>query len=419
MNCPRCGYEVSSEEAFCGQCGTPIAPQARPPDMVNMPPTGSGRLHSYPPDGPFGQQNFYGVQPPAHVNSPGVSLPPSAASIPQHIQPQVSNPRTDFYQDATEAMTVLPGSPQVGYQQPVSAPPSPGAYAPQGTPGQYGFQANQPMPLQGQLLQAGNYANRGYPQQPVQGGQSYRRVPTPPQKQKNGAVIFIVSICLVVALLSAVGVLTLYISKVHNTVSQDPQTQGPALTATIAPTVTATTAPTPTDTIAPTVTATTAPTPTVSPTSMLDSGFLSCGQPCTINGFSTEYPHGWLVTPLTTIQGVQFANPALVDQSATFKTPDATGGTPSELVANDLQQNFANKNNYSVVTPESTAYIGGETWFKEVITYQGSTRQEHVEVYANVHQGKAYILELQASEDQFPAINAQYFENITGRFLFQ
>ncbi|GAC1389146.1 MAG: hypothetical protein NVSMB38_02350 [Ktedonobacteraceae bacterium] len=329
------------------------------------------------------------------INPQGVQLPPSSPFIPQ--QSPAPNQQTDFYQNATEAMSVHPNNPNTRYQRPFPTTPPSGAYPPQGTPGQYGHQVNQPLPPQVQPLQTGNYAGQGYTQQPIQGKQGYHSMPAPPQKQHNGAVIFIISICLVIALLSVVGIGTLYVLKGHNTAPKAPQTQGLAPTATTAPT----------------------PTMTIVATATPDAQFTYCGQPCVTNGFSTEYPQAWSATPLTGVQGIQFANPEAVDQSATFKTPEATTGAPSDLVASDLQQNFATKNGYTVVTPESTAYIGGETWFKEVVTYQGVTQKEHVEVYANVHQSKAYILELQAPEEQFMTINTQYFENITGRFLFQ
>ncbi len=123
--------------------------------------------------------------------------------------------------------------------------------------------------------------------------------------------------------------------------------------------------------------------------------------------------------PLSTVQGIGFISRTSPDQSTTFKTPGATNGAPSDIVAVDLSDNFAAKDGYTVVTPNATATIGGETWFKEVITYQGNTQKEQVEVYGAVHQGKAYILELQASEAQFADANTMYFANIVSHFAFQ
>ncbi len=413
MRCRTCGNEVHSEEAFCGQCGTPnkATPQALPTEMMQTPPPRSGRLGSYPPNETFGvQDNTQRGTPP--VNSQGATLPPP---VPMQPTPQLgSNQATGFYRDATEVMSVLPSNPNASYPQPYSIPPSPHAYPSQSTPTSYGF-PGQVAPPQGPPLQTGNYVGQGYPQQqPVQSGQSYRSVPTPPQKQQNGVIIFIVSMCLVVALLSVVGIGTLYVLKGRNATPKDPQTQGIVPTATMMPT----SIPTPTATIAPTPTV--APTPTTLPTATPNAGFAYCGTLCTTNGFSTQYPQGWSATPLTGAQGVQFVNSNPTDQMAIFKTPGATASSPNDLVANDLQQNYATKANYTVVTSTATDSIGGETWFKEVITYQEAAQpKELVEVYANVHLGKAYILELQASADQFATATTPNFATIKSQFQFQ
>src|SRR5438874_12711162 len=50
MRCPKCGNEVSQDEAFCGQCGTPTLPPAHPTEMVYTPPQRSGLLNSYNPN---------------------------------------------------------------------------------------------------------------------------------------------------------------------------------------------------------------------------------------------------------------------------------------------------------------------------------------------------------------------------------
>lgn len=414
MKCRTCGNELSSEEAFCGQCGTPTAtPQVLQTEMMHTPPPRTGQLNGYPPNETFGaQNNTRGGTPPLQV--PRGLFPPSASMPPT---PQSgSSQGTGFYRDATEAMSVLPSNPNAGYQQPY--PPS-NVYVPQSTPTSYGF-PSQVQPSQGQPLQTGNYGGQGYlQQQPMQGGQGYRNVPTPPQKQHNGAVIFIVSICLVIALLSIVGVGTLYVLRGRNTPPKDGQTQSVVPTATAVPTAT-TDIPTPTATVAPTDTPVPTPIATTVPTPAPIVGFAYCGTLCTDNGFSTQYPQGWSASPLVGAQGVQFVNSNPTDQMATFKTPGATTSSPNDLVANDIQQNFATKANYAVVTPAATDSLGGETWFKEVITYQETGQpKENVEVYANVHQGKAYILELQASVDQFTTATTPDFATIKTQFQFQ
>jgi hypothetical protein len=54
----------------------------------------------------------------------------------------------------------------------------------------------------------------------------------------------------------------------------------------------------------------------------------------------------------------------------------------------------------------------------EVAYYQTDTQRERVVVYATVHQGKAYIIELEAPDPQFDGINAQYFGYILNKFQF-
>ncbi len=423
MKCPRCGNEVSADEAFCGQCGLPTAPQAAPPTaMVQMPPPQSGHLNSYPTQSVSGPQNPANQAPFTNTQSPPLQQQFSAPTPP--TQAPASRQQTGFYQDATEAISVLPNNPNVPQQQPFSPMPptsypqqgTPISY-PQGTPGQYNYQPNQqPLSSQPHAMQSANYARQAYPPQPMQTSQNYtrdgRKIPLPPQKQQNGAIVFIVSICLVVALLSAVGVATLYAMRSHTPTPQNQPVQSVAPTATLAPTPTLAPTMAPTDTPIPTAT-----TPPATPPP--DTNFVYCGQPCATDGFSTEYPQTWVAAPLASgTQGIQFANPAAVDQSAVFKALGPTAGAPNDIVQMDLQQNFMSKSGYTVVTPNSTVHIGGETWFREVITYQGTGQTEYVEVYGDVHQGKGFILELQASQDQFPGVNTQYFENITGRFLF-
>ena len=418
MKCPNCGNDVRAEEAFCGQCGTPNTPLAAPPTaMVQMPPQ-SGRLNTNSMLNVSGPQNPTNTPPFANTQRP--SLPQQSPAPTPPIPAPISRQQTEFYQDATEAISVLPSNPNgQQYQHPFSPLP-PTSYPQQGTPGQYNYQANQ-QSLSQQPMQSANYVGQAYPPQPIATGAGYnrdgRKLPQPPQKQQNGALVFIVSICLVIALLSAVGVAALYAFRNRTPAPQNQPVQSIAPTATTAPTPVVTPTAIPSPTVDPTMTP--IPTATAPATPPPDTNFVYCGQPCAIDGFSTEYPQTWVAAPLSSgVQGVQFANPASVDQSAVFRALGQTAGAPSDIVQMDLQQNFVNKTGYTVVTADSSAHLGGETWFKTVITYQGTTQQEYVEVYGDVHQGKGFILELQASQDQFPAVNTQYFENITGRFLF-
>lgn len=87
----------------------------------------------------------------------------------------------------------------------------------------------------------------------------------------------------------------------------------------------------------------------------------------------------------------------------------------------DLTTNFASLPGYiaPTPTPSSNATIGGENWSYQTAFYQSNGQTERIEVYATVHQGKAYIIELQALDAQFDAANTKYFEVMLARFLFQ
>ena len=109
-----------------------------------------------------------------------------------------------------------------------------------------------------------------------------------------------------------------------------------------------------------------------------------------------------------------FTNPSAQDQYAGFKTPGVTSQNANDLVTSDLQTNF-----HVTPTTLSTTTIGGETWAYGLAYYQSpSNVQEQVEVFATVHQQKAYIIELQAPKNQFMNVNTQYFEKMLGSFQF-
>jgi hypothetical protein len=149
------------------------------------------------------------------------------------------------------------------------------------------------------------------------------------------------------------------------------------------------------------------------PTPTPDPGFTFCTQ-CASNGFQVEYPQNWQQGQTSDTTGVKFTNPSTQDQYAAFKTPGTTTQTANDLVTSDLQSNF-----HVTPTTLSTTTIGGETWAYGVAYYPPqSNAPEQVEVFATVHQGKAYIIELQALEKDFVNVNNQYFEKMLGSFQF-
>ena len=429
MRCPTCGNEVNPGEAFCGQCGTPSPSTTRSREIAN-PPHG-GQRNGYHPQNAFpsSQSSVINPRTPMPTNASSTNRPSlhgnpfipnqSAASIP------VRNQQTGFYQDATEAMTVFPstpdnpGIPNQGYltpQQNFPAMPTQGSYA-----GRAPYGSQMPSLQTGAYINPGS--NPGYSQPPsyvreqsyadynYRAGTRVTPTPPPPQRRQNNTVILIVSICLVGVLISVVGLATLYFTKYAS--SATPVANTPVTTAATPQT----TVPTPTLIPSPTTAPTPAPTAAVTPAP--DDGFSWCGAVCTNYGFTVEYPNTWQPGTMPGTNGVQFANPGQSDQFATFKAAGQTNSSASELVTNDLQTNFANKSGYQAPTTSSTATISGETWATATASYQSDTQQqEHIEVYATVHQGKAYIIELQASEDQFSSVNSQYFTNMLGKFQF-
>jgi hypothetical protein len=160
------------------------------------------------------------------------------------------------------------------------------------------------------------------------------------------------------------------------------------------------------------------PSPTPSPTVTPDPGFALCDTACTTNGFSIEYPNGWLQsTPDATT--IEFNSPAQTDVYALFRTPGPTSSNANNLVATDLANNYASKPGYTAPTSISTTTIGGANWSYGIATYQLNSATERVEVFSTVYQNKGFIIELQAPDAQFDMLNTHYFNPMLNRFQFQ
>ena len=137
MRCPNCGNEVGSQEAFCGQCGTPNMPPARPTEMVNTPSPRSSQLSGYNTN----------MQSSSHPYNSAMSSRSAAPLPPNQQQPWPSGPQqqSEFYQQPTEA---------------ISAPsPNNGQIYPAGNP-QTGFGTG-PYSPQIQPFQTGSYSGAG------------------------------------------------------------------------------------------------------------------------------------------------------------------------------------------------------------------------------------------------------------------
>ncbi len=421
MRCPKCGHEVGQDEAFCGQCGTPVTSAAHATEMVYTPPpplSGQLKLPSVP-TAPNGYNNGRPAAPsptgynpnmlPPYPPPQGAGLDPNASAI----RPAGQQP-TEFYQDATEAFSVFPanngqGLPSGYNSQKFPAPPPQAAY-PAST------QDGTPM----SPFQVGSYTQHGHPQAPqFPGGQSYAgygvqpspQFTPPPQKRKANTALIIASLLLGIALIGAIAFGSLYLLRGHNS-SQA------ALTPTPAPTLAPTQTPTPSPTPSPT--ATPIPSPTATSPPAPDANFSWCTTACTSRGFIVEYPNGWNQGQTSDQVGVTFLNPAQQDQYGAFKVPvTQTGANASQLVDNDLQSMFANQPGYTPPDSKSVTTIGGETWTYGVAYYQSNNQKERVEVFATVHLGKNYVIELQAADNVFDTVNSQYFSTMIGRFQFQ
>lgn len=419
MRCPKCGNEVSQDEAFCGQCGTPTRTLPQRTEMVQAP--RSGLLQTYNQNNSPAQEvapDTYNASPmpPGAYNSNmptyqgGPMPPPNQTPI---INPSDPREQTGFYQDATEAISVLP--PHAGQSYPANYPPQ--SYG--GAPLQAGYPSIEQYGSspQGQPYQAGNQLQSGYSSvPPYASGQNYASyppqpglTPSPVKKQNNTALIIVITL-LVLALIAVIFFGALYLLRGHS---------APKPTATPTPVPTITPSPTPTPNPTPTATATPNPTPSPTVTPAPDANFSWCDASCTNNGFIVEYPNGWNQGQTSDKTGVQFLNPTQQDQYATFKVPPIQGDSnASNLVDADLQNVYASKTGYTAPTSKLVTTIGGETWTYAIAYYQLSGQKERVEVFATIHSKKGYVIELQAADSQFDAVNTQYFAIMIARFQF-
>jgi len=327
------------------------------------------------------------------------------------MMPAGSQQQYGFHQDPTEAMSVLPSQQVQGY---------PSQYAQQ-NPGNSaianGYPGTDQYAPQMQPFQSGNYTATIYPTtQTPANGQGYgmpQGFTPPPQKRSNTALI-ILSVCIALVLIAILAFGASFLLRSNTT--NKGQLSHQNATATTIPTPTLVPSPSPTAAPSPSP----SPSPTITPTSTPDAGFTLCNNICTSNGFSVEYPNTWSQSPTSDSTGTQFTDPSKADEFASFKTPGMTNMNAGQLVNNDLS-NFSAQPGYTAPTPtpSSNATIGGENWSYQIAYYQLNGQNLRVEVYATVHQGKAYLIELQAIDSNFEMVNTQYFERMLARFQFQ
>ena len=418
MRCPKCGNEVSQDEIFCGQCGTPITLPAQATEMVNTPSPRSGQPGAYNPNNP----NYSNMSPsnatiPAPLSGPlAYNQQPQPQQPGQPMGPVGRQQQSGFYQDATEAIASLPqnNSPVYppGYSQP-QQPQQPGFTGMQGQSGyvggsQYGTQVP---------YQTTNFPGTNYPAPSTPTGQGYgystpSRLTPPPKKQTSAILVFAI-VCLIVAIIAVGAFGAIFLLRNHSPHAAIVPTVAP--TTAIAPTTVP--SPTPSPTAIATATPTPVPSPTVPPTPTPDPNFAWCNTTCTSNGFLVEYPLGWNQSINGSPTSIRFFNAGANDQYADFKTPGATTNSASKLITTDLQTNYPG---YTASTGGTGNYtIGGENWTYETATYQLNGQTEQVVVYATIHQQKAYIIELEAAASQYNAVYTQYFNDMLNKFQFQ
>ena len=389
MRCPNCSNEISLEETFCGQCGTPVILSAKPVDPTNR----QGLLSS----------GYYSASSPASdIYKSGMR--PSTNNQPS-MMPSSTQQQNGFHQDPTQAMSASPSNQVQNY---------PTMY-PQQNYGnssiQWGYSGTGQSIPQMMPFQSDNYTGTMYPPtQTYPTGQGYGMPPgftPPPPKKRSNIALIIISIFITLALITILAFGATLLVRTSN--SSKEQLSHQNATATSVPTPTLVPNPSPTSAPSPTPT----PSPTFTPTPAPDAGFTLCDTTCTSNGFSVEYPNGWTQNATADSTGTQFTNPAQSDEFAAFKTPGTTSITAGQLVNNDLN-NYASQSGYNAPTPtpSSNATIGGENWSYQIAYYQLNNQTARIEVYATVHQGKAYIIELQALDSQFDMVNTQYFERM-------
>ncbi len=374
MKCQNCGNELGQEEVFCGQCGAPNVTPAQPTEMMQSPVPRSGLLG----DAYHKRTNVSSPDPSQSNPMPG----PQQSAFRQPLPQQTGG----FYQDATEALPYVPGTP--------TNHPS-NTYAQQGFNNSSmggGYPGASQIMQQSQQFLPGNHSNSNYStQMGFPGGQFSQGgygsgAGLNQQGPKRGNVVMIVGIvCLVFAIIT-VGVFgALFALRNGN---QSPSTPVAQTTATAIPTATPNPTPSPTPSPTPTV----APTATAAP----DDNFNWCSTQCTQADQSTTY--------------------------AAVKLPTGSSST-SDLINNDLQeiasQNSASAGQLSACS--SNQAIGGSSWTCQTATLQpndNSQQQLQANIYATIYQNKAYVIEIVAQQGSFSDAQGTYFTPMLNSFQF-
>ena len=189
-----------------------------------------------------------------------------------------------------------------------------------------------------------------------------------------------------------------------------------------------------------TATATLTPTPSPSPTSTLPPGVslvpgFALYQDAS-SGFLLQYPETWPQPSTDPSLGVQFADSSNLDAAryvVQVNQPDpltlgvSTGPDPNTAAANWVNfelTNFQQTEESHGFTftrqpgPMSAVDIGGQQWQTGTAVISGPDLTLQVYVYATIHQGKPYVINLLASSDAFATGQKVYFEPMLTTFHF-
>jgi hypothetical protein len=187
-------------------------------------------------------------------------------------------------------------------------------------------------------------------------------------------------------------------------------------------------------------TATQTPTPAPTPTSTLPAGVeilpgFALYQDVS-SGFLVQYPVTWPKPATDPNLGVQFADSANLDTAryvVQVNQPDpltsgvATGPDPNTAAAawvNFELTNFQQTEEAHGFTftrtpgPIPAAMIGGQVWQTGTAVISGQDLTLQVYVYATIHNGKPYVINLLASSDVFSAGQKDYFDPMLKSFHF-
>ena len=169
------------------------------------------------------------------------------------------------------------------------------------------------------------------------------------------------------------------------------------------------------------------PTATVKPTPTTLPGFSLYSD--SADGFGIQYPRTWVLSPLS--PGIQFdddsANPGFEVQllvpgadtcpstSPTATSDDATVWVNCTLsiLATKFHGNFE-----QAPGPTADVQIGNMTWQSGVAFLGSGQSRVRVQVYATIHEGKPYIINLLAVDSRFSFGMLEFFQPMLQSFKF-